>query len=100
MDAKTFNLKCAEFMRIKPLIPFQKGHIPSKINHFVCDKGVEYNPYSDANDRNKVIEKMQIETLFSYGEDEWSCEDCQFNRTIDKSMEAAQIKCIEAVLSE
>ena len=60
---------------------------------------LDWNPYHNANDRNKVIEKMKIGCGTWNGG--WKCvADVPrgFDSAIAKSMEAAQIACITKVL--
>lgn len=94
MDEQDFNFKCAKFMGYSPVIKGRDIYI---------DNYEAFRPYSDANDRNKVIEKMRIETVVSTA-DIWSCKQyrgvgkeplCGF----ENNMETAQVKCIENVLT-
>ena len=62
-----------------------------------------FDPYHDANDRNKVLEKMHIQTWWDYTCDMWGADKDrpQFDIWIietGKTMEAAQIACIASVL--
>lgn len=79
-----FKIKCAEFL----------GVPKDGWNSIVWDS---FDPYNDANDRNKVIEKMEITTSFSLVVRKWRClhESCD---VWNESMEAAQNACIAAVL--
>lgn len=93
---KEFNLKCAEFMGIHI---DRVGEVWVHYTDFdsIGEVGRCFNPYNDANDRNKVIEKMKITTSSSLVVREWRClhESCD---VWNESMEAAQIACISAVL--
>lgn len=65
--------------------------------------GRTFNPYSDANDRNKVIEKMRISSWILYNAGNWIWEAFTHDdkyKAKDKSMEAAQIACISKVLED
>ena len=65
---------------------------------------LDWNPYHNANDRNKVIEKMLINTNYLDDIDKWIAENyskedgCLANGYVNESMEAAQIACITKVL--
>ena len=97
-----FNLKCAKYL----------GVFYSNSNDVFVEWPKEgmprvFNPYYDANDRNKVIENMLIDTDYDNGNKEWvCCKVAEINNeaistcvVIDSSMENAQVKCIEAVLN-
>ena len=97
-----FNRLCAEFMGWRYDVVF--GEVIANVDGDI--KGKYFNPYSDANDRNKVIEKMRIDTGWHYenvGSDSdviiWECDSLRVFGVKDKSMEAAQIACIEKVLA-
>ena len=108
MEEKQFNLKCAEFLY--PINIWIGSASFNKDVHisFAPEEGFKwptsicnFNPYSNANDRNKVLEKMQLST--ARGEDgKWRCLDGFDNKynvhATSDSMETAQIKCIEFVL--
>jgi len=102
MNKQEFNRLCAEYMGYKfkeftePFVSVGVWN-ESKGNWFPS-----FDPYSDANDRNKVIEKMGISTIqttkgwcVGYHEPYFN-----YKSITDKSMEAAQIKCIQAVLEQ
>lgn len=98
-EQKEFNRQCAEFMNYSWLtapdglmvtIPPLRGF-----------RSELWNPYSNANDRNKVLEKMRIDTKWIPNNNDWTCASHLYDDfTRDKSMEAAQIKCIQAVLNQ
>lgn len=89
---KEFDLKCALFFKLAPTI---------RDNKIFVD-GQEFDPYNDANDRNKVIEKMGIATNWrkdDIGNITWDCTFIKLAKLFtDEDMEAAQIACIAAVL--
>ena len=101
-EQKEFNIKCAEFMDYdvvgnnKEIAMIVIPSMPYGEPEFI-----EFNPYSDANDRNKVIEKMRISSWVLYNAGNWVwgafTHDDKY-KVKDKSMEAAQIACISKVL--
>ena len=106
MNEQEFNLKCAEFMGYE----IYESEFPQRTKpdlRFIIKGSDSYcpfrfNPYSDASDRNKVIEKMRIMTHYCFMRKMWSCfplVNSSAYECFDKSMEAAQIKCIESVLN-
>lgn len=102
MEDRDFNLKCAELLfDSRRLVQVE---FSPKIFVYNMNDNTDYfsfNPLSDANDRNKVIEKMRISTGFRNGVPEkiqWAAYGLSIDLYADNSMEAAQIKCIEAVL--
>jgi len=106
MDAKTFNLKCAEFMGYS-FVEHSIGKYDRYLGALILkDKAhLMFNPHSDANDRNKVIEKLRIETSIIetniWDDPIWVCKVIGTNRDIrGGSMRVAQIRCIEVVLGE
>jgi len=94
-----FNRKCAEYMDW-PFLDYdpESGAIYCGDLHSYA----KYDPYHDANDRNKLIEKMGIETfcIVLNGNKAWTCGTDSFPKIyVDNiSMEAAQIACIASVL--
>ena len=103
MKMQEFNLACAEYMGL-----LKHGDGETTDDNFVVlttgslvIESESYSPHTDANDRNKVIEKMRVKTIFHYPSDTWVCNVCdrlnnKHNYSI--SMEQAQVQCIEAVL--
>jgi len=91
MNEQEFNMKCAEYMG---------GSATQELNDWDMS---QWNPYRDANDRNKVIEKMEIHTMFNNASVKWDCYtvitfiDVE-NVGTSESMEQAQIDCITQVL--
>ena len=90
-----FNRLCAEFMELVSC-----GHRADGVEEFENDKGgsQSFTPYSDANDRNRVIEKMLKGGLICSMNYAPFSKLFSLNNCFDKSMEAAQIACIEKVL--
>jgi len=99
---KEFNLKCAEFMGIADEIEFFQD---DSGDYFLHEKYL-YDPYSDANLRNKVIEKMILQGYeFTYYQDDGqvflNVIDSSNNLIIDVhegSIQANENTCIDAVL--
>jgi hypothetical protein len=102
MDAKEFNKRCAEYMDIDISLNYddeieysENSGVFELVNRSIVR---EYNPHLDANDRNKVIEKMRIKT--SPQPFEWMCVCKRVDTVVmNESMEAAQIACIEKALN-
>lgn len=99
MNEQKFNKACAEYLDI--------FYSESALDIFVewPDESMprDFDPYSDANDRNKVLEKMKIGTHYSDFSGLWFCswEDKNIGpmETYNyKDMKTAQNKCIEKVL--
>jgi len=92
VNEKEFNLKCADYMGYE-YVSANDVRVFSE-----SEDTYTFNPYLDANSRNKVIEKMRINTEWGAGQQSWLCR--QFGRHYhwDDSMEAAQIACITKVL--
>lgn len=90
-----FNRKCAEYVGI------EYRETPYG-NYGVID--INFNSYHDANDRNKVLEKMHVRTQYLYSLNKWEGfylippENTHCIVESDYSMEAAQIACIASVL--
>jgi len=89
MNAEEFNLRCAEYMGVD----WTGASYP-----VVSPQDWQY--YTDANLRNKVIEKMRIDTFALTTSMEWTCftNNTSKSQATEKSMEAAQIACITKVL--
>lgn len=100
LNEREFNLKCAEYMGLESV-----GLRADGVEEYLNDRGGSqpFNPYQDANDRNKVLEKMRIRTYYNPDLDEWTSMMIGIEVThflSDKSMESAQIQCILEVLNE
>ena len=95
-----YNLACAKYMWPESDIGLMNGKVWGEDSNGLIVSG--FNPYHDANDRNKVLEKMKVNTTWN---DDTSLWWCDFNAVYisdphysDSSMEAAQIACIASVL--
>jgi len=89
-----FNRKCAEYMEYE-FIQSSNGDL--LLTDF--NRPVQFDPYHDANHRNKVLEKMRA-WCSPWGSG-WKCSGdtkTGFDSGIGKTMEAAQISCIASVL--
>lgn len=105
MNDKEFNKLAAEFMWNLVDVGFIGDRLVGETNDGADVSG--FNPATDANDRNKVLEKMQVITLIEHdiegiSEIVWKCgTPLLFGYDIlatNTSMEAAQNACIQAVL--
>ena len=108
IDEKEFNTLCAEFMGYG--LTDSNYHPVGYMELEHCKKYV-LNFYSDANDRNKVIEKMLLDKYdirFSRHKgkifvilDKWDKYNCIFHELLKElfnSLDEAQNACIWAVL--
>ena len=64
-----------------------------------------FNPYHDANHKNKVLEKAMINTCYNPHKEIWECDDIESGRNpvsygLSPRMEAAQNACIWEYLND
>ena len=105
MGRKKFNLDCAGFMGLLihgDGVTTDDNYVAQTTGSIIIERGV-YSPYTDANERNKIIEKMRIETVVTTG-DIWSCKKYLGMSKeplcgTGNSIESAQVECIENVLA-
>lgn len=100
MDSKEFNRLCARYVFPFDVIDDLSDTAETAVIIRVDDRQHKYfDPFNDANHRNEVIEKMQLEVSYSFFNDKWHVSHkIETVFVWDKSMEQAQIKCIEAIL--
>ena len=96
MDKQRFNILCAEYMGLDKF-----PYVSDILKTYCYDKETMelFNPYEDANDRNKVIEKMRV-TVFCFAEPaKWKSYVNQMpGDFISESRDESEIACISAVL--
>ena len=102
MKPEEFNRRCAEYMGIE-VVQTCKGWRMRNPDKYDRPKYFSLPDYChNANDRNKVIEKMEITTAYrsalANSDIQWACHTFKSDIYADKSMEAAQIACITKVL--
>ena len=103
MEPEEFNRRCAEVVHPEGSYERNSGN-----DYWVIrdENGAQGYPmpdfYHDANQRNKVIEKMQMAMVYQYPFERWYVDVPHPKRgaicATNKSMEAAQIACITKVL--
>jgi len=100
MDNKEFNLACAEYMGWK------EYHHPIFGQGWLDDEGgfnrrCSFNPATDSNDLDKVIEKMKITVVCLKCDKGWRASSYfREIHSMDENRTTAIIKCVQKVLEK